>query len=100
MEIATYRYQHATGFYPVKTFTWYEMKVELIEDTGKRWRIKFLGYHADRRGPGTITTVDYKSIKRSGGDGSIEVKDPKPVEKINPFRQYDADEIRKPYKDG
>lgn len=104
MEIATYRYKHKTGVYPVMQYESFSMKVEILEELpSSRLRIKFLGYHADGRGPGSISTVMAKSVKRTGGTPEVQDKDARPlsdaVRKLNIFRGYDPDEIRKPYKD-
>lgn len=94
MEIATYKYQRMTGVYPFKKFEVFNMKVEIIDDTGKRLRVKFLGYHADGRTPGTVIMVERKSVKRVGDRPLSDT-----VSKLNIFRDYDPDLIRKPYKD-
>lgn len=100
MEIATYRYQRVTGVYPVHSYVWYEMKVEILEDTGKRLRVKFLGYHADGRPPGSVTTVEYKSVKRAN---VVDVGKTPTKEDVNTIKQFidrfDPELTRKPYKD-
>lgn len=95
MEIATYIYRYKIGVYPFATFAMQQMKVEILDDTGPRVQIKFHGYHADGRGPGTITKVEPRSLKRvnaasrSGKSATIE----------DYLSTLDPDLIRKPYKD-
>lgn len=94
MEIATYTYLRKEGVYPNHYWVAHKLKVEIIDDTGKRLRVKFLGYHADGRTPGTVTTVERKSVKRVGDRPLSDT-----VSKLNIFRDYDPELIRKPYKD-
>jgi len=85
MEIGTYKYKRASGVYPNIKLVEHTLKVEILEVDGARVRVKFLGYHADGRGPGSISKVYAKNVSS-----------PAP-EKIDAFKHYT--EIRKPYKD-
>jgi hypothetical protein len=95
MEIATYKYQRKEGVYPFTVFVTHTMKVKILEDTGKRLRIEFLGYHADGRTPGTVTTVEYKSVKRMDAAS----RSGKSANLQDYLDTLDPELIRKPYKD-
>ena len=57
--ITTYTYRRKTGPDWEKVF---KLKVEVLEYLDQRVRVKFLDYHVDGRGPGTITVVAKKNL--------------------------------------
>lgn len=84
-----YNYRHAVGQYPDFEYVGYSMRVEVLGETAKTYKIKYLEFHANGAPPGTITNVRKRNVVLEG----VAIKPaPEP-------RQYDPELIRKPYKD-
>lgn len=76
MRKGTYFYSHG---YP--TLKGYSLRVEVIGETAKSYRVRYLGFHANGAPPGTVTWVALRKVKIDG-------------EAFKP-----TFDIRKPYKD-
>lgn len=80
-----------------KHFTHHSLRVEIVEELAKQYRIKFLAYHEDGRGPGTIARASKDSVTLDADKGDIVAQTT-----VQPF--YDSEgkpirEIKLPYKD-
>lgn len=82
----TYFYTHAAKVYPTVELASYSLRVEVIDQTAKSYKIKYLEFHANGARPGTTAWVQKRKVKLDG-------------EAVKPERQYDPELIRKPYKD-
>jgi hypothetical protein len=49
MKTGVYKYLYLVEFYPVKTFGQGNTRVEVLEETPARYRVKFLDFHVDGR---------------------------------------------------
>lgn len=78
-----YAYSWATVRYPTARYETLRLRVEIIGETEKRYQIKYLGFHANRKPVGTVTWVQKKSVTLD-----------KPSEPPKVQR-----EVRLPYKD-
>lgn len=95
-EIGTYKYRFLVGVYPTHKYEPHELKVTILEEQASgRLRIRFEGFHADRRGPGTVTVVEARNVSRPNKPQKLSDV----VAKLDKFREYDPELIRKPYKD-
>lgn len=102
MEIATYKYKHKEGAYPFTEYVPYSMKVEVLEELKNgSLRIKFEGYHADGRPPGTVTVVKGRNVKRNYRSVIVNVasRSGKTADLQTYLENLDPELIRKPYKD-
>lgn len=90
MKIGTYVYGIITNPGDIdKKYERHLMKVEILEETDTRYRVKFLNFHADgKRGPGATTWVQKKSVK---------IAQPKTVELPKPGPR--PDHYKNPYND-
>lgn len=80
---ATYYYLHPVETYPVATYIKLRMRVEILGETPKGYKIKYLGKSANNgRGPGYITSVRKRSIVLDGQPNAPDIED-----------------VRLPYKD-
>ena len=77
--ITTYTYRKKTGPAWDKNLTVFKLKVEVLEYLDQRVRVKFLDYHVDGRGPGTITVVAKKKPKYSSPGASEARTAPRPL---------------------
>ena len=85
-----YNYRHAVGSYPNFEYVGYTMRVEVLGETPKMYKVKYLEFHANGAPPGTITNVQKRNVMLEGGLTKGTTHEP---------RQYDPELIRKPYKD-
>lgn len=86
MKLGTYRYKYAHGardMFNALILTPYTMRVEILKESGARYYIRFLSFHADGRGPNTQTYALKKNVTPD---------DPTPSD-------YVAPPARLPYKD-
>lgn len=58
-----YGYKQLTSYYPTRVFSFFTLRVEILEQTDTRFKVKFLQSHADGRKPGTVASVKRKSVK-------------------------------------
>lgn len=83
--ITTYTYRKKTGPAWEKHLTVYKLKVEILEDLGQRVRVKFLDYHVDGRGPGTITAVAKKNLNVVRPASTLPAPGPRPDHYRDPY---------------
>lgn len=85
MKLGTYHYKYAVSVYPRVQLSHFTLRVEVLEEKMQstlRYKVRFLQFHADKRGPNTVTWVKASSVK---------LDDAAPAA---PLR-----EVRLPYKD-
>jgi len=86
-----YKYNHrrVISAFPYYEYVGFMLRVEVLAELPKTYKVKYLGFHANGAPPGTITNVRKRSVTLEG----VAIKPaPEP-------RQYDPELIRKPYKD-
>lgn len=83
------RYDDRGKYHPAHG-TRHKVRVEVLETLNSQYRVKFLAFHEDGRGPGTITAVNKSNVK-------LDVA-PAQGDNITPAHGIDR-EIRKPYKE-
>ena len=65
MKLGTYKYKHQVGArdnYGEAVLTAFTLRVEILEERGERYRVRFMQYHADGRGPNTTSLVLKKNV--------------------------------------
>lgn len=86
MKKATYVYRVVSGPTWDRITTTYRLRVEILEELkGERSRVKFLEYHNDKRGPGTVTTVYNKSLVFPKPATPIPAPGPRPDHYRDPY---------------
>lgn len=86
MKKAIYIYKVVSGPTWDRVTTTYRLRVELIEPLGEnRHRVKFLEYHHDKRGPGTVTTVYNKSLVIPKKASPLPAPGPRPDHYRDPY---------------
>lgn len=95
MNLARYYYKVAQGTFPDLVYVPYNMRVEIIGETTKMYKIKYLDYHHNGAPPGHTTKVLKKNIRREGWKEAL------PGRTLSNGAKYipDSEDIRKPYKD-
>lgn len=78
-----YNFRQAINDFPYYEYVGHTLRVEVLAELPKTYKVKYLGFHAKGAPPGTITNVRKRSVTLDV------VAPPEP-------KQY---EIRKPYKD-
>lgn len=93
--LARYYYKVPTGVYPTVTYEPHSMRVEIIDETPKMYKVKYLDYHHNGAPPGYVTKVLKKNIRREGWKEAL------PGRTLSTGAKYipDPEDIRKPYKD-
>lgn len=81
--IGTYYYAALINLYPVKVFGPCKMRVEIIAETPKSYKIRYKEPHANGAAVGTETWVQRKHVKTDDGNTHA------PIDK----------DVRLPYKD-
>ena len=59
---ATYRYRVGVGPYPFMRYDTHYMRVEVLGETPKCYRVKYLDCHANGARPGTVTLVRKQNV--------------------------------------
>lgn len=63
MKIGLYKYLVLTNpGNPDKVYEPYSVKVEILDEYEKQYRVKLLGYHKDGRAPGSVMLVYKKRV--------------------------------------
>lgn len=76
MKLGTYRYSYAVSVYPTLQLSRFYLRVEVLAEEHRGtastlwYQIRFMEFHADKRGPDTVTWVKATSVKL---DGQIEI---------------------------
>lgn len=62
-KLGTYRYSYALEVWPSVTLHNFSMRVEVLATKSGRHKIRFMDFHADGRGPDTVTWVTTAKVK-------------------------------------
>lgn len=63
MILGTYSYSFAVSVYPLIQVQRFSLRVEVLQKSGTRLKVRFMQFHADKRGPGTITWVQARNVQ-------------------------------------
>lgn len=91
--LGTYHYNAVSSYYPRMQYSKQELRVRVLDhrtnrDGTKQVHVEFLGWHADKRGPGSKTWVAQRKVRMDQPEQAAQTKPAEPIR-----------EIRKPYKD-
>lgn len=78
MKKGIYTYSHLVKYYPVKEYRALTLRVEVLEESATRYRVRYLESHANGNKPGYTTwvqkskvAVDGESIQRPNARAAI-----------------------------
>lgn len=76
MRKGTYHYKHLVTYYPVKDFRALTIRVEVLEESATRYRVRYLGAHANGNKPGYTTWVQKTKV-------TVDGETPTPIQRPN-----------------
>ena len=63
MKLGTYKYKHAIAVYPVPVFETFSLRVEILAETDKSFKVRYMEFHASGAKPDTVTWVARRKVK-------------------------------------